>query len=702
MRKKSQLSIVGSVSAFLLVLAGCGGGGSSSTTTTTLTGNAAKGYIANGLVEVFEVSSGVEGTRAIASGTTDASGDFSISVPVTTNPVVIKVSRKDATTTILDETTGNRETMPADFTMKSFADDLSTQRIASINPYTDLAVKNLPSGKITPTAVAQSATWVKDNYLGGEADPFKVTPAKGTGATAEQKVLYARLSEIAALKADAACAGKTGGEALTCGVDIVRQSATFTVDTSGQVSATRDATKVAKLNSATLPASLQAELGSAATKPTSLANMANPSASIASVITPTEASAVQYAQDLSEASRKFKKFLDTFGGKIDDLSALAVGTDLGVSYLLDTLGKLCEYSKESKSLICSGSLNWSQGDILTYTDSTGYRLSITGSANNYTYTISGPAAASYLGTIVFSQNTVTLSGKVPELYKVNNLSKVREATLGASFGISILDQSSLADGDAVSGSFSFSYSAAANSDLKAASATLEGALSGTYNASLKEIEAVTITGKTVLSVDSNSFTGTVSVKTKIYPVGTLNKKRQEQIDATSLTGKFELKTGETATGSLTVLPNFSQVNFAALPSPTNFGTGTATASLEVYDSSQKNYAKITLDASRSEYATGTQTLKMRLGTDETKRWIAFTSTATLDTSNVNYYIPLNIERGLNPDIKITSSGGYTGVYVSSSRATNSAGIVNSDGTKVGAIRNNQLFIGNSVSPILFE
>jgi hypothetical protein len=700
----SMLSLVSLAAAALLT--GCGGGGGASSGV-TFSGVAAKGLIANGLVEVFEVENGVEGTKAIASTSTDNTGAYSLTVPTGSKPVVVKVSRKDATTTILDEISGNPVVMPADFSLRSFAENTSKQTVVSINPFTEMAVSQVPAGQLSTTVVARAGDWVKENFLGGAADPFKIAPSIAAAATPEQKALYARLSEVAALQSDGACAGKTGSEAMKCAVEIVKSSVTFSV-TNGDVTVTRDAAKVAKLAAVNLPNSLQSQLGSAAQKPTTLTQLANANAAVPAVRSAAEATAAQFASDLSLASRTYKKFLDSFGTTIDDLGKLALGAMIGESYLLGSLGELCDIDATGTSFTCNNIIAWDRGKILSYGASSDYKMTLAGSANDYTYTISGPNSASYTGTIKYdaSKKTGRVAGKVPEFYKVNGQSKTREASLEYSIGASVLGMSNLTSDTAVTGGASYGYSAAATADLVATSITLSGELSGTYKVATNNLEDVKFTGKVTATVDENTFTGTLKGMSKTYDVVTgKNTKRQEEVADFVADGKFTLKSGEVAEGSITLTPNYSNVNFGAPASSTNFGTGTTSATLKVYDATKANYALITIDLTRSEFTKGTAAVKINLGTDTTKRWVAFTATNTLNTSNLSYgdYITFDtVSSGTKPDITISSSDSLKGTYVPGTRATNPSGIMDKDNVKVGSISGNQLFIGGSVSPILFE
>lgn len=101
------------VLAALLGLTGCGGGGGSSGGTTppppvngTISGTAVKGPVNGGTVTAYAITGGAMGSQ-LATATTDASGNFSMSIGTYTGPVMLQMSGG----TYTDEGTGTTMTM---------------------------------------------------------------------------------------------------------------------------------------------------------------------------------------------------------------------------------------------------------------------------------------------------------------------------------------------------------------------------------------------------------------------------------------------------------------------------------------------------------------------------------------------------------------------------------------------------------------
>lgn len=708
-KKNSTLLCLIGLSA---LLAGCGGGGggSSAPATTSISGVAAKGYIANGKIEVFSVSAtGTVGTTAIATGKTDANGEFSISMPKTSNPIVIRVSKMDATTTVFNEVTGESPVMPDNFSMRSFAASADSASVAvSINPFTELVVERAPA--ITPAAVSTAGAWVKDNMLGGAADPFKVFPSKGSGASTAEKALYARLSEVAALTADPSCSG-TSSEKIACAVNIVKSTVgNFPVASDGTISApTVDTAALTKLNNVDLTqfssfnASATALGASALTKPTALASLAS-GAPVAAPLKPVEALADDFVNDLLATAQAYNTFLTSFEGKIEEISALPTAEDIGSEYLIASVGKFCEYDENALTFTCPSNVTWSEGKILTYASASDWALNMTGSPNNYSYSIDGPNAQSFKGTVSFdsSNKKVTLAGSVPAFLRTSTiLLTIRTGTLNLVVTASVISPSSLQEGQAVSGTYVSTYSVPATSTLKAYSIKEEAAINTVYRKSLDTLDPSTGSLGVTFVLDGNSFVGVVEGSAKVYELSSLNKVRKVQPERLTLTGTLTLSTGETASGVITLLSDFSKVNFAAAPSSSNFGTGSTTADLKVYDKDKKNYAGVVLTATRSEYATGSLSLKVGLDPDSTKRYVEFKSSGPLDSSELTAdYLPSKIAESDTPaDLTIDSSGGFTLAYQGSSKS----GLVkDKDGNTVGEARNGQLFVGGRVVSVALD
>jgi hypothetical protein len=709
MKKNSTLLCLIGLSA---LLAGCGGGGGGSSTpaTTSISGVAAKGFIANGKIEVFTVSpTGTVGTTAVATGKTDANGEFSISMPQTSSPIVIRVSKLDATTTVFNEVTGESPVMPDNFSMRSFASSADSASVAvSINPFTELVVERAPT--ITTAAVSSANAWVNENMLGGAVDPFKVFPSKGSGASTAQKALYARLSEVAALTADPSCSG-TDSDKIACAVNIVKNTVgNFPAASDGTLGApTVDTAALTKLNSVDLNlfpsfSSSAIALGaSAITKPTALARLSGGGA-VPTPIKPVEALANDFVSDLLNTAKAYNRFLSTFEGKIEEISALPTAEDIGANYLIASVGKFCKYDENAQTFTCPSNVTWSEGKILQYASASDWALNLTGLPNNYSYSIDGPNAQSFRGTVSFdsSNKKVTLAGSVPAFLRTSTIPlTIRTGTLNLVVTASVISPSSLQEGQAVSGTYLSTYSVPASGTLKAYSKKEEASINTVYRKSLDTLDPSTGSLGVTFELDGSSFVGVVEGSAKVYELSTLNKARKVQPASLKLTGTLTLSTGETASGVITLLSDFSKVNFDAAPSSSNFGTGSTTADLKVFDKDKKNYAGVVLTATRSEYATGSLSLKVGLDPDSTKRYVEFKTSGPLDPSELTAkYLPSKIAESDTPaDLTIGSSGGFTLAYQGSSKS----GLVkDKDGNTVGEAKNGQLLVGGNVVSVTLD
>ena len=176
---------------FVVVLVACGGGSrtslegntgtagnNNSTDLKTLTGIAAKGLLSQADVQAFQLISG----KFVPIGTpqkTAADGSYSLAdLPATTDPVIVKVT-VNASTTMLDEITGNSivagPDLPVGFSMRSFVPDLTNSNEVHIQPFTELAISAAESSRLDLSGETLSAG--KDlvvQLLG--VNPFTIEP----------------------------------------------------------------------------------------------------------------------------------------------------------------------------------------------------------------------------------------------------------------------------------------------------------------------------------------------------------------------------------------------------------------------------------------------------------------------------------------------------------------------------------------------
>lgn len=194
----------------LAALTACGGGGGSSEAPATVkvAGTAAKGLLAFAKVSVFEIGPNGPASTPLATGETDANGLYSLSIPPTSNPILVKVESV-AGSKMLDETQPQPDgsykqvDVPVGLVLRSIALDASSGTVnVSANPFTDAAVAAAEGAK---DADGKSVAWSANAIAGGiqlanqlvpeGVDPFKTTATNltqvGTNSAAQNDLLVA-------------------------------------------------------------------------------------------------------------------------------------------------------------------------------------------------------------------------------------------------------------------------------------------------------------------------------------------------------------------------------------------------------------------------------------------------------------------------------------------------------------------------------
>lgn len=194
----------------LAALTACGGGGGSSEAPATVkvAGTAAKGLLAFAKVSVYEIGPSGPAAAPLATGETDKDGLYSLSIPPTSKPILVKIESIAGKTKMLDETqVVNGEykqvEVPAGLVLRSIALDASSGTVnVSANPFTDAAVEAAANAK---DAGGNSAAWSADAIAGGVqlanqlvpegVDPFKTTATNlsqvATNTAAQNDLLVA-------------------------------------------------------------------------------------------------------------------------------------------------------------------------------------------------------------------------------------------------------------------------------------------------------------------------------------------------------------------------------------------------------------------------------------------------------------------------------------------------------------------------------
>jgi hypothetical protein len=192
-----------------LLLFGCGGGsggsdGAASGVNGTITGTAVKGPVSGSTVTAFAISNGMMGAQ-IGTGTTDAQGNFTMSIGAYSGPVMLRMSGGAYT----DEATGASMIMQSGDIMTSMMPQAIAGTVMSgvqITPLTSMAQARAQtmSGGMTPANITAANT-AMGNYCSVDdilyTHPMNpLTPGSGTGTTQSMRnygVMLAAMSQYA-------------------------------------------------------------------------------------------------------------------------------------------------------------------------------------------------------------------------------------------------------------------------------------------------------------------------------------------------------------------------------------------------------------------------------------------------------------------------------------------------------------------------
>ncbi|MDP1989748.1 MAG: hypothetical protein Q8K00_01900 [Syntrophales bacterium] len=192
-----------------LLLFGCGGGGGSSDGATTgvngtITGTAVKGPVNGATVTAFAINSGAMGAQ-IGTGTTDAQGNFTMSIGAYSGPVMLQMTGGIYT----NEATGTSMTMSSGDTMTSMMPQAIAGAVMSgvqITPLTSMAqaMAQTMSGGMTPANITAANTAMGNYFSVSDilyTSPMNpLTPGSGTGATQDMRnygMVLAAMSQYA-------------------------------------------------------------------------------------------------------------------------------------------------------------------------------------------------------------------------------------------------------------------------------------------------------------------------------------------------------------------------------------------------------------------------------------------------------------------------------------------------------------------------
>jgi hypothetical protein len=188
---------------------GCGGGsgggdGAASSADSVISGTAVKGPVNGATVTAFAISNGMVGVQ-IGTGTTDAQGNFTLSIGAYSGPVMLRMSGG----TYTDEATGASMTMQTGDVMTSAMPQVNAGAVmggVQITPLTSMAQMRAQSmsGGMTPANIAAANT-AMGNYFSVSnilyTHPMNpLTPGSGSGATQDMRnygMVMAAMSQYA-------------------------------------------------------------------------------------------------------------------------------------------------------------------------------------------------------------------------------------------------------------------------------------------------------------------------------------------------------------------------------------------------------------------------------------------------------------------------------------------------------------------------
>ena len=195
-----------------LLLFGCGGGSesgdgaasSASSADGVITGTAVKGPVSGATVKAYAINNGLMGAQ-IGTGTTDAQGNFTLSIGSYSGPVMLQMTGG----TYTDEATGISMTMQAGDVMTSIMPQAVAGAVmggVQITPLTSMAQARAQamSGGMTPANIAAANTAMGNYFSVNDilyTHPMNpLIPGSGSGATQDMRnygIMLAAMSQYA-------------------------------------------------------------------------------------------------------------------------------------------------------------------------------------------------------------------------------------------------------------------------------------------------------------------------------------------------------------------------------------------------------------------------------------------------------------------------------------------------------------------------
>lgn len=134
------------LSCLALIAAGCGSDDdvAPAAPTTTLTGNAVKGPVKGGTVEVYKMTDKGEEANLIGTSdiSTDGTGSYTVIISAISGPVIVKIKGK-AGAKYLDEVTNTEKDLAATDSFRAVVPDIAVTTNVAVTPVTEVATRQV-------------------------------------------------------------------------------------------------------------------------------------------------------------------------------------------------------------------------------------------------------------------------------------------------------------------------------------------------------------------------------------------------------------------------------------------------------------------------------------------------------------------------------------------------------------------------------
>jgi hypothetical protein len=650
----------------------------------TVGGTFSKGLYRNAEVQAYEVVNGSLVAIGSKTSTDPTTGEYTLSLKPTSNPVVIELTTT-AATRMLDETAGFTELTPKVGTkIRTMVGDLTTSVPAVHgNVFTEMAVAGAQSatGGITASSVAASKALIQSAT---GIDPFSIKPVKSTSESMDskqEKLMTLLTAMMVEAKTNAgSCSGDSTGVSclvttLNSKAEMNNSSGSYSVkDSTGLNTFLKD--KTTALGTYTPPGG--SDTGGFIAKMKSNSEVVKAAMAVPTAISATEASNRQgldsFLQSMrngfNEADATIKARNETAKVRLDKFVFTHAGD--GLKVLGDAMDAC---STTTGTLVCA-----TGGSSIFTAASSGYTFSYE-VADNGSKVTTGTGAYSIAGTVAASLNNDTGNATA-----TITATKTKIATAASKISeINIAFTGNGIKKDSLSGSVSLSaftikaYDQSASS-TKWAQLSLTGASLSATRPSVGGLGTITLVAPlTFTTSDGDLVSGKINSLTGQEKVTNLPYTGSKDLYLTSVELSLELavKEGALLGLSLVASQNITAYNPDLPSTATNQENGSVLLKFKLADNVSAD-----LTATKSTYDKTNFDMKIT----SNGNWIDLAGKTKRTNLAVN-------DETLDGDIVVTSSGPYTANLRKSSgrvqgeilKSGQQIGVVVDDVIKVGGV-----------------